>query len=58
MEDINDEYIIWGIWYVKLYLPLSTYILFIVLSVKKKALIVKYKEIDNKNNDIFNVNKL
>ena len=41
---INVEYNVWGIWYKKLNLPLSWYILWIVSSVKKRALIVKSKE--------------
>ena len=49
-EEIKEEYNIWGIRCIRLYEPLYTYILFIVLSVKKNALIVIYKENDNKNN--------
>ena len=51
IEDINDEYIICGIWYNKLYEPLSVYILWIVESLKNNALIVKkiIKEIKNKS---------
>ena len=41
-----------------LYLPLSSVILCIVESLKKNALIVKYKENESKNNDSFKDIKL
>ena len=50
---INDEYKIWGIWYQKFYLPLSSYILCIVSSLKNRALIVKSKLKEKKNKNIF-----
>ena len=42
-KEINEEYIIWGSWYIKLNLPLSSYILWIVYSLKNRVFIAKYK---------------
>ena len=50
IEDIIEERNIWGIWYNKLKAPFPICILCIVSSLKKNALIVKYKEKDDKNN--------
>ena len=52
IEDINEEYIICGIWNNILYLPLSLYILWIVESLKNNALIVKYIIKENNNKSI------
>ena len=57
-EVIIDEYKILGIWYIKLKLPLSSYILWIVESLKNKAFIVKYKENENKNKIILMILEL
>ncbi len=51
--EIILKYIICGIWYVKLKLPLSIYILCIVESLKNKEFTVKYNENINKNRLIF-----
>ena len=56
--EITEENKIWGIWYIKLKLPLSSYTLCIVSSLKKNPLIVKYKEKDTINKPIFIENKL
>ena len=50
---INVEYNVWGIWYKKLNLPSSSYILWIVSSVKNKALIVKSKQKEKKKGKFF-----
>ena len=49
----NEEYIICGIWYGKLYEPLSSYILCIVSSLKNNALIDNSVAKKKKNNNIF-----
>ena len=51
--EIKLEYKIWGIWYMKLNFPLSTYILCMVESLKNRQFIVKYNENINKNRHIF-----
>ena len=58
IADIIVEYNILGIWKIILNIPLSSVILCIVSSVKKKALTVKYNEKDNKSNDILMNTKL
>ena len=40
IDEINEEYIIWGKWYKKLKLPPSTYIIWKVFSIKNKAFTV------------------
>jgi hypothetical protein len=56
--EIIEEYIISGKWTKKSEYPLSTYILCIVLSEKKNALITKKEERDNKNKAILRETKL
>ena len=51
--EIILEYAICGIWYIKLKLPLSIYIVCIVASLKNKEFTVKYNEKLNKNRHIF-----
>ena len=50
--EINVEYKIWGIWYKKLNLPLSSYILCNVSSVKKSVLITNSKQKEKKKRNI------
>ena len=57
-DEISEEYIIIEIWFKILNELSSSYILCIVSSLKKNPFIVKYKEKDNRNKDIFNVIKL
>ena len=52
-SDINDEYIICGILYIKLNEPPSMYILCIVLSLKNNALITKLTVKLKKKRNIF-----
>ena len=50
--EIRVEYIIWGNWYIKLKLPLSSYILCIIESLKNNAFTVKYNAKEKKNKHI------
>ena len=50
IPEINEEYIIWGNWYIKLYSPFSRYISCKVLSLKNKEPMIIYESKKKKIN--------